>query len=130
MNIFETYSVAIQNLITKNSKFLNIESDIKIESVSIETPPLEFNFDLSTNVALVLGKKTKQSPIKLAESIKKLIQENIDDFSLIEVAGPGFINLRFSSNIQQKITTNTDQTIKVTSIISSLFLRIQLAQCT
>ena len=103
MNIFDTYLKKLQNLITENCKTLSIESDINIDGVVIETPPQEFNFDLSTNVALVLAKKTKQSPIKLAESIKNIIQENLDDFSTIEVAGPGFINLRFTSKTYQKL---------------------------
>jgi len=103
MNILDTYLKKLQNLITENYKSLNIESDINMEGVVIEVPPLEFNFDLSTNIALVLGKKTKQQPIKFAESIKKLIKENIDDFSTIEVAGPGFINFRFTSKIYQQL---------------------------
>ena len=103
MNILDTYLKKIQNLITENYKTLNIESDINMEGIVIEVPPLEFNFDLSTNIALVLGKKTKQSPIKFAESIKKLIIKNIDDFSTIEVAGPGFINFRFTSKIYQQL---------------------------
>jgi arginyl-tRNA synthetase len=103
MNILDTYLKKIQNLITENYKTLNIESDINMEGVVIEVPPLEFNFDLSTNIALVLGKKTKQPPIKFAESIKKLIKKKIDDFSTIEVAGPGFINFRFTSKIYQQL---------------------------
>jgi arginyl-tRNA synthetase len=101
MNIFETYLKKIKNLINENYKTLNIESEIDMDGVVIETPPLEFNFDLSTNIALVLAKKTKQSPRKLAELIKKIIEESIEDFSTIEVAGPGFINFRFSSKTYQ-----------------------------
>ena len=103
MNILDTYLKKLKNLITENYKLLNIESDINMEGIVIEVPPLEFNFDLSTNIALVLGKKTKQSPIKFAESIKKLIIKNIDDFSTIEVAGPGFINFRFTSKTYQQL---------------------------
>ena len=106
MNIFATYLRKIENLIKKNYKFLNIEADINIGGVIFETPPLEFNFDLSSNIALVLAKKTKQSPKKLAESIKKIIEENLDDFSTIEVAGPGFINFRFSPITLQKLILN------------------------
>ena len=103
MNILDTYLKKIQNLITQNCKTLNIESNINMDGVVIEIPPLKFNFDLSTNVALILAKKNKQSPIKLAESIKKLIIERLDDFSAIEVAGPGFINFRFTSKTYQKL---------------------------
>jgi arginyl-tRNA synthetase len=103
MNIFEIYQEKIKNLITSNSKILNIESDTNMNGVTVEIPPLDFNFDLSSNVALVLAKKTKQSPVKLAESIKKIIELNLEDFSTIEVAGPGFINFRFSPKTYQKL---------------------------
>ena len=106
MNIFNIYLQILQNLIINNCKTLNIESNINMEGVLIETPPLEFNFDLSTNIALVLAKKTKQSPVKLAESIKEVILKNLEDFSTIEVAGPGFINFRFSSTVYQKLILN------------------------
>ena len=106
MNIFEIYQKKIQNLITENSQFLNIESDIDIKEFNIEIPPLDFNFDLSTNIALVLAKRTKQPPVKLADSLKKIMQDNLKDFSTIEVAGPGFINFRFSSNAYQKLILN------------------------
>ena len=74
-----------------------------MNGVTVEVPPLEFNFDLSSNIALVLAKKTKQSPVKLAESIRKIIELNLEDFSAIEVAGPGFINFRFSPKTYQKL---------------------------
>ena len=69
----------------------------------IEIPPQKFNFDLSSNIALVLSKKTKQEPVKLANLIKNIILEDLDDFSEIEVAGPGFINFRFNSKTYQKL---------------------------
>ena len=71
MNIFEIYLKKIQNLIRVHYKILNIDSDISMVGSIIEIPPIKLNFDLSTNIALILAKKTKQSPIKLAESIKK-----------------------------------------------------------
>jgi len=102
MNIFKLYQEKIHNLIIANCKFLNIESDIDMQGVIIEIPPSGINFDLSTNIALVLGKKSKQSPLKLAEAIKNIIKTNLKDFSATEVAGPGFINFRFSNNMYQE----------------------------
>jgi arginyl-tRNA synthetase len=106
MNIFELYLNKIQALIIKNSHDLTINADINFSGTTVESPPQEFNFDLSSNIALVLAKKTKQSPIKLAESLKKIIQTNLDDFSEISIAGPGFINFRFSKQIYQKLIIN------------------------
>jgi len=103
MNIFEIYLKKIQDLIVLNNNSLNIESDISFSGIVFETPPQEFNFDLSSNIALVLARRTKRSPVNLAESIKKLLLENLDDFSEISIAGPGFINFRFSVKMYQKI---------------------------
>ena len=97
MNIFEIYKKKIQNLIVENYKSINIDPNINFEGVVIETPPQEFNFDLSSNIALVLAKKTKQSPIKLANFIKDLLLKNFNDFSEVAIAGPGFINFRFKT---------------------------------
>ena len=99
MNILDKYLTKIRDTITKNYKILNIESDVDINGFVVEVPPLEFNFDLSINVCLILAKKIKQSPIKLAESVKKIIKDNLDDFSDIEIAGPGFSNLMFTPEV-------------------------------
>jgi arginyl-tRNA synthetase len=106
MNIFETYLKKIQDLIIKNSSILKIDSNVNFAGTVVESPPQKFNFDLSTNIALVLAKKSNISPIKLAESLKKLILESLDDFSEINIAGPGFINFRFSTKIYQKLIIN------------------------
>ena len=103
MNIFETYLKIFQDLIIKNYKNLNIEPEISFEGVVVEIPPQEFNFDLSSNIALVLAKKSKQSPIKLANLIIDILEKNLRDFSNIIVAGPGFINFKFTSKTYQKL---------------------------
>jgi len=103
MNILDQYKNKIQDLVIANIKNLNIEKKIKFEGVVIEIPPQEFNFDLSSNIALVLAKKTNQSPVKLANLIKDLLLKNLNDFSDIVIAGPGFINFRFNSSTYQKL---------------------------
>ena len=106
MNIFEIYLNKIQDLILVNSKILKIENNISFLGTLVETPPQKINFDLSSNIALVLAKKTKQSPIVLAETLKKIMLDNLDDFSEISVAKPGFINFRFSTKTYQKLIIN------------------------
>jgi arginyl-tRNA synthetase len=101
MNIFEVYKKKIQDLVITNCKNLNIDSKVNFAGVVFEIPPQEFNFDLSSNIALVLGKKTKQSPVKLANLIKALLLENLDDFKEVSLAGPGFINFKFNSKTYQ-----------------------------
>ena len=98
MNIFEYHLSKIQNLILKNKKILKLDEIINLKSVNLEVPPTEFNFDLSCNIAMVLGKANGLNPKDLAEKLKKLFLENINSFSEIEVAGPGFLNIRLSKS--------------------------------
>jgi len=103
MNIFDIYRKKIQDLIIVNHKKLNIDPKIDFDRVVVEIPPLEFNFDLSSNIALILAKKTNQSPVKFANYIKDILLKNFNDFSEIVVTGPGFINFRFNSTTYQNL---------------------------
>ena len=103
MNIFDRYKKKINDIVISNYKNLNIDSKLSFEGIVFEIPPQEFNFDLSSNIALVLAKKSKQSPIKLANLIKDMLLKNLNDFSDVIIAGPGFINFRFNSKTYQKL---------------------------
>ena len=62
MNIFEEYLKIISNLIHKNQKNLKIINLNEFKGVIVEIPPSEFNYDLSCNICLVLGKINKLNP--------------------------------------------------------------------
>ena len=96
MNIFENYLSKINRIILDNKDNLNLNSTDNLRSVNLEVPPEHFNFDLSTNVSLVLSKVNKIDPNNLAKDIRKLLLENINYFEIIEIAGPGFLNIKLS----------------------------------
>ena len=96
MNIFENYLSKINNIILDNKDNLNLNHTDNLKSVNLEVPPDHFNFDLSTNVSLILSKENKIDPNNLAKDIKKLLLENINHFEVIEIAGPGFLNIKLS----------------------------------
>jgi len=98
MNIFEKYLNKINELIVKNQKILKLSNLNKFKGVVVEIPPSEFNFDLSCNICLVLGKINKINPKELANKIKDLILEDLKDFLNIEIAGPGFLNIKLSND--------------------------------
>ena len=97
MNIFEEYLKKITALILKKQKFLKLDNVNNFKGISVETPPPEFNFDLSCNASLVLGKINKLDPKELANKIKDLILKNLQDFEKVEIAGPGFLNLKLTN---------------------------------
>mgnify|MGYP006265075465 FL=1 len=96
MNIFEYYLSKISETIVDNKKTLKLENINDLKSVNLEVPPAHFNYDLSTNVSLVLSKVNKIKPNILANDIKKILIKNINHFEKIEVAGPGFLNIKLS----------------------------------
>ncbi len=72
------------------------EFGLKEEEVDfkIEIPPEGYG-DLSTNVAFILSRSLKRNPREIAVSISEKLRKDTD-YSRVEVAGPGFINVDFS----------------------------------
>ena len=103
MNIFKEFLIKIKNIIEENNKVLNLEKLNSLKGVTVENPPSEFNFDLSCNVVLILSKLNKKNPKELASKIKKLFLEKIKEFEDIEIAGPGFLNIKLKNEVIKKI---------------------------
>ena len=97
MNIFEHHLLEIKNITVKKKSILKLDKVGNLGSVNLEIPPEKFNFDLSCNIALVLAKENNQDPKILAEKFKKVFLEKISNFSEIEIAGPGFLNINLSN---------------------------------
>ena len=111
MNIFEHYQFEIQNLVKLNKDFLKLENLSNLPSINLEIPPEQFNFDLSCNIALILAKSNQLNPQDLSKNLKILFDNEIENFEKIEIAGPGFLNIKLSKaamiqNINS-ILTNT-----------------------
>ena len=96
MNIFENYLSKIINIVESNKDLLGLENSSNLNNINLEVPPEHFNFDLSTNISLVLAKKNNLNPMDLANKIKDLLLAKIDEFHKIEIARPGFLNIKFS----------------------------------
>jgi len=98
MNIFEHYLSEIKNLILDHKNDLKLKNLDNLKSVNLEVPPEQFNFDLSCNISLVLGKSNQLNPKNLAIELKNLFLNKIKNFKTIEIAGPGFLNIKLSNS--------------------------------
>ncbi len=116
MNIFENYLSEISKLILKNKDILKLKYLENLNSINLEVPPEHYDFDLSTNISLVLAKTNKMHPKNLAKDIKKLFLGNISDFENIEIAGPGFLNISLS---KKGLITNINNILKNKKIYGS-----------
>ena len=111
MNIFELYLDKIKSTLIdldKQGKLLIPET---FNSINAQIPPAQFDCDISTNVAMVLSKLNKKSPIDLAEQISNIIKDSDPLIENITVAKPGFINIKFKplfwSNFIENIIVNS-----------------------
>ncbi|MBD1136183.1 arginine--tRNA ligase [Pelagibacterales bacterium SAG-MED49] len=110
MNIFELYLDKIKSIITDLSKEGKIIIPETFNGINSEIPPTKFDCDISTNVAMVLSKLNKKSPMDLAEIISSVIKENDPLIQTITIVKPGFINIKFKpifwSNFIKEIILN------------------------
>jgi arginyl-tRNA synthetase len=75
-----------------------------VPSVRVERPRDTLHGDWATNVAMASAKDAGIDPRQLAEIIAARMAGH-EDVAAVEVAGPGFINIRLSANALQRILT-------------------------
>ena len=97
MNIFNKYLDIIIKLLNDEKNRGKLLLPDNFNSILVEIPPEKFNCDLSTNVAMVLSKIIKTSPMEIAEQIKELLDE-IPDVQETTIAKPGFLNIKLNNN--------------------------------
>ena len=97
MNIFQDYLIKIKKIIQIASDEKKLILPDKLSSINVDTPPSNFDGDISTNVAMVLSKPNKLPPLKIADVIINLLKENDQNIEKIESIKPGFINIKFNN---------------------------------
>jgi arginyl-tRNA synthetase len=98
MNIFDHYLSEIKNVVLNYKTVLKLDDLKKLQNINLEVPPEQFNFDLSCNISLVLAKSNKLNPKDLALQLQNLFKTEIKKFDKIEIAGPGFLNIKLSKS--------------------------------
>jgi len=95
MNIFELYLDKIKSILVDLNKKNELIIPETFNGINAEIPPSKFDCDISTNVAMVLSKLNKKSPLNLAEQISSIIKNKDPLIETITVVKPGFINIKF-----------------------------------
>ena len=112
MNIYDEYLDNIKKILLDLSKKGHLILPSLLDGITAEVPPSKFHCDISTNVAMVLSKINKTSPLELAEKLAPEIKNKDSQIETISVAKPGFINIKFKpsywSNFIKNITDNAD----------------------
>ena len=116
MNIFEYYLSKINSLVISHKQELKLNNLNNLKCINLEVPPEHFNFDLSCNISLVLAKSNQLNPLNLAKQLKFFFMNNIKDFKDIEIAGPGFLNIKLT---KAAIINNINSILKSNELYGS-----------
>jgi len=111
MNIFDLYLDKIKKTLLEFSKNGDLILPKSLDGITAEIPPLKFDSDISTNVAMFLSKINKKSPIDLANILSEEIKKRDELIKDISVVKPGFINIKFKpffwTNFVKEIIKNS-----------------------
>ena len=110
MNIFENYKNKIISILNEAASEGHIVLPDNLNGINVDSTPKSIDFDISTNVSMVLAKLNSKSPEELSKVIIKLIKKKDTKIDLIEFAKPGFINIKFTkkfwSEFSQSVIEN------------------------
>jgi arginyl-tRNA synthetase len=89
LTLYRTYAAHLDAALDQLPQLAGLARD----NVTVEPPRDPAHGDLATNAAMVLAKSAGAKPRDLAEALKPHL-EAVPGVTAVEIAGPGFINLR------------------------------------
>jgi len=98
MNIFSCFEAEFQTIISNLVATKQVVAGLDTSRVVFELPRDESHGDIATNAAMVLAKQAGKSPRDLASLFASEL-EKIDGVIAVEIAGPGFLNLRIETRL-------------------------------
>ena len=104
MNIFEEYKDKIISIIKKAEKDKLLILPDNLNSVNVDSTPPKIDFDISTNVSMVLAKPNNKSPNDLAIILIDMFKKEDKNIEEISFAKPGFINIKFNKDYWSNFT--------------------------
>ena len=102
MNIFNRFKDRLLKCIGELQNEGELPENLDMANISVEPPRNPDHGDVSTNAALLLAGVLKRNPREIATLLADALA-GPDEFLAIEVAGPGFLNARFSQNFWHNV---------------------------
>ncbi|MGZ2412173.1 arginyl-tRNA synthetase [Sphingomonas sp. F9_3S_D5_B_2] len=97
MSLYAQYAALLNGVLDELVAEGALPAALDRRNVTVEPPRDPAHGDLATNAAMVLSKAAKTNPRALAGAIKPKL-EALPPVTSVEVAGPGFINLRLTQD--------------------------------
>ena len=118
MNIYSNIRDLVISSLEKMVSDGFIETGLGYHNISVEPPRDQAHGDMATNAAMVLSKVANKPPRLIAEYLSNILisDERIRE---VNVAGPGFINMRLEESVLQAV-------VKSSLLLGSEYGRVQL----
>ncbi|MDG1083225.1 MAG: arginine--tRNA ligase [Planktotalea sp.] len=102
MNLFDDIRSAVLTSLEAMQAQGVLPADLDFANVAVEPPRDGAHGDMATNAAMVLAKPAKMKPRDIADALARhlILDQRIE---AVDVAGPGFLNLRLSSALWQGV---------------------------
>jgi arginyl-tRNA synthetase len=100
MNFFNEFRDIVINKLEDLARAGQLPAGLDFTRVTVEPPRDPSHGDLATNAAMVLAKAAGSPPRAIAEPLAEALR-SADAVESVEVAGPGFINLRLAADFWQ-----------------------------
>lgn len=98
MNVFTEVEARVGAALEALKSEGMLPADLALPDFEAEPPRDASHGDIAVNAALVLAKAAKMKPRDIAEALKAKLEAHAD-IQKIEVAGPGFLNITFKTEV-------------------------------
>src|SRR5262249_43570701 len=94
-NVYSSIKSEILTILAQMQARGELPAELALDAIDVMPTREASHGDMATNAAMVLAAKASKKPKELAEQLIQYIQK-ISHVETVELAGPGFINMRFA----------------------------------
>ncbi len=105
MNLFDIFKGHISTIVSSMMSDGTLPGGLDVERLTVEPPRDVSHGDVTTNAAMVLCKQAGMKPRDLATLLADRLG-TLEDVVSVEIAGPGFINLRVAPGFWHRTITD------------------------
>jgi arginyl-tRNA synthetase len=102
MNLFSEFLQVIRECVSAVAAEQGVAGPLDLSRLTAEPPREAAHGDISTNAAMVLNKAFGKPPRVVADLVAAKLRTHAD-IAAVEVAGPGFINLRLKASVWPRV---------------------------
>ncbi len=109
MNLFADIRVSVTTAVASLQAQGTLPAGLDLAAITVEPPRDASHGDMATNAAMVLAKPAGMAPRQVADAIASELAKD-PRITGVDVAGPGFLNLRLAASVWQGLVKTVLQT--------------------